>query len=120
MFDYKQVMVIRTDLEMSPGKIAVQVAHASLSAAENAKTKNNKWFKNWWNEQQKKVVVKVSSEKELKTLKNKAEDLGIPNRLIKDAGLTELTPGTPTALGVGPGPNEEIDKVTGDLPLLGE
>lgn len=118
MFEYKQVMVARKDLEMSPGKLAVQVAHGSLSAAERARVENPEWFEKWWKERQKKIVVEINSEEELKDLKKKAENLGIPNDLIFDAGLTELEPDTPTVLGVGPGPNEEIDKVTGDLSLL--
>jgi len=62
-------------------------------------------------------VVEVRSEKELGELKEKADALNIPTGFIKDAGLTELEPGTSTALGVGPGPDEEIDEVTGDLSL---
>ncbi|KXA98399.1 peptidyl-tRNA hydrolase [candidate division MSBL1 archaeon SCGC-AAA259I09] len=118
MTEYKQVIVVRSDLGMSVGKIAVQVAHASLSAAENARDENPGWFENWISEQQKKVVVEVSSEEDLKELKEEAEKLEIPNKLIQDAGLTELPSGTSTALGVGPAPNKEVDKITGDLKLL--
>ncbi len=118
MFEYKQVIVVREDLEMSPGKMAAQVAHASLSAAENSRKEKEDWYESWKEEQQKKVVVKVSSEEKLKSLKEEADGLNLPNHLISDAGLTELDPGTTTALAVGPGPTEEIDKVTGDLPLL--
>lgn len=118
MFKYKQVMVVRSDLDMSSGKLAVQVAHASISSGEKARKNKPKWFDEWKNERQKKVVVKVESEAKLEELQRKASSLGLPNAIIKDAGLTELTPGTPTALGVGPGPNGEVDKVTGDLKLL--
>ncbi|KXB07177.1 peptidyl-tRNA hydrolase [candidate division MSBL1 archaeon SCGC-AAA382K21] len=117
-FAYKQVMVARVDLGMSSGKLAVQVAHAALAAAEMARTERPEWFEKWIEERQKKVVVEVSSEKELKSLENMAKELNIPHKLVEDAGLTELTPGTPTVLGVGPAPNDEIDKITGDLPLL--
>jgi PTH2 family peptidyl-tRNA hydrolase len=117
-FKYKQVMAVRKDLGMSPGKLAVQVAHASHSAAEKARENRSEWYKKWMNEKQKKVVVKVSSEKELNKLKKKSQKLDLPHNLITDAGLTEIEPGTSTVLGIGPAPNEEIDKVTGNLKLL--
>lgn len=117
MFQYKQVMVVREDLGMSSGKLAVQVAHASLSAAESARRERTEWFESWWGEQQKKVVVRASSEGELRDLQRRADEVGVPNELIRDAGLTELEPGTTTVLGVGPAPNAKVDKVTGDLPL---
>ncbi|MGQ9787985.1 MAG: peptidyl-tRNA hydrolase Pth2 [Candidatus Hadarchaeaceae archaeon] len=118
MFKYKQVIVVRTDLKMSPGKLATQVAHGSVGAAERVKKKNRRWFSNWFSEGQKKVVVSVGGENEIHDLKKKADKLGLPNMLVVDAGLTELAPGTVTALGIGPAPNEILDQVTGNLPLL--
>lgn len=117
-FKYKQVIVVRTDLEMSPGKIAVQVAHGSLAAAERARREKQEWFRAWLRERQKKVVVKVPSDSRLYQLYDQAKELEVPSELIQDAGLTELPPGTTTVLAVGPAPNEIVDKLTGDLPLL--
>lgn len=114
----KQAIVVRNDLYLSTGKLAVQAAHASVSAALIAKTKKKEWFNEWFESGQKKVVLKVEDLKSLKELKKKADSLGIPNELIKDAGLTEIMPGTITCLGLGPAPEEKIDKVVGSLPLL--
>ncbi len=118
MFRYKQVIVVRTDLGMSPGKLAVQVAHGSVGSADAARREHRGWFSAWLAEGQKKVVVKAASERELHELRKAANREGLPNMLIQDAGLTELAPGTTTALGIGPAPNEALDKVTGDLHLL--
>lgn len=117
-FEFKQVLVIRTDLKMSRGKIAVQAAHAAVSAAEEARKHEPTAWRKWLWEGQKKVAVKVSSESALLTLREKAEKAGFPVHLIRDRGLTELPPGTITALGIGPIRTDVVDKLTRDLPLL--
>ncbi|MEM0373257.1 MAG: peptidyl-tRNA hydrolase Pth2 [Sulfolobales archaeon] len=116
--DIKQVIVIRSDLKISIGKIAVQVAHAAVSASEKAKKEEYNWWEKWMKSGQKKIVLKVSSEEELVELYNKSLSARLPVVLIYDAGLTELPPNTLTCLGIGPAPSNLIDKVTGHLPLL--
>lgn len=120
MFKYKQVLIIRKDLGMTCGKISVQVAHAAVALYDRAKKKGKfkKWLKKWLDEGQKKVVVKVNSEQELRDLYQKALKFDLPATLIQDRGLTEIPPGTYTTLGIGPAPEAEIDKVTKHLPLL--
>ncbi|UCH03721.1 MAG: peptidyl-tRNA hydrolase [Candidatus Thorarchaeota archaeon] len=117
-FKFKQVIAVRTDLGMSKGKIAVQVAHGSVSASERVRVTHQHVWKAWFNEGQKKVAVKVASEDELLEMRRMAVDLGIPFALIRDAGMTELPPGTTTVIAVGPARAELIDKVTSDLKLL--
>ena len=117
-FEYKMVIVTRTNLTLSKGKLAVQVAHAAVACALETKKENSKWFNKWKIEGAKKAVVKVESEKDFYHLKEKADDLKIVSSIISDAGLTEIPPGTNTVLGIGPAPSNLIDKVTGDLPLL--
>jgi len=117
-FDYKMVIVLRTDLKMSKGKIAAQAGHAAVSAAEEARKKHPEWWKKWFEEGQCKIAVKARSETELLELERKAKELELPFALISDRGLTELPPGTITCLGVGPAPSNRVDKMTGELDLL--
>ncbi len=116
--NYKLVVAVRSDLELSPGKLAVQVAHAAIMTALEAKAKHRKWFSEWYAEGQKKVVVKGGTLRDLHTLRAKARSLGLSTALVEDAGLTELPPGTVTCLGIGPGPNPIVDQVTGSLKLM--
>ena len=116
-FKYKQVIAVRTDLDMSRGKMAVQVAHGAISAAEKARVSHQEVWRAWFQEGQKKVAVKVSSEEEIMELRRLAIVQSLP-AVIRDAGMTELPPGTITVIGIGPAKSEDVDKVTGDLKLL--
>jgi PTH2 family peptidyl-tRNA hydrolase len=107
-FNYKMVIVVRKDIKMSPGKMAAQVAHAAVNCALIAKKR----------EGQKKAVLKVNSLLELHEIKAAAEAAGLVVSLIVDAGMTELPPNTTTCLGIGPAPENLIDKVTGHLGLM--
>jgi len=117
-FEYKMVLVTREDLKLSPGKLAAQVAHAAVACALETKKINSRWFTKWQNEGAKKAVVKVDNEKDFYALKKKAEALKIFAYIVEDAGHTEIAAGTKTVLGIGPAPDNIIDQVTGNLPLL--
>ena len=109
---------MRSDLKMGKGKLAGQVAHASLSAAEEAMDKRSDWFEEWKDGGQAKIVLKVQTEETLHELYRKARAARLPAALIADRGLTQLEPGTITCLGIGPGPDDELDRITGKLKLL--
>lgn len=117
-FDYKQVLVFRKDLKMGKGKIAAQAGHAAVSAAQDAYVHKKQWWEAWLFEGQRKIAVKVPSEKELHELEDAADRLGLPHALIVDKGLTQIPEGTVTCLGIGPGPNSLVDRLTGNLPLF--
>jgi PTH2 family peptidyl-tRNA hydrolase len=114
-FRWKQCLVIRGDIRMSCGKISAQVAHAAVAAFERCDRETRE---RWLAEGQKKVVLKVKDERSLLELKTIADARGIAAALIQDAGLTEIPPGTTTALGLGPALTDEMDRITSDLPLL--
>jgi len=116
--EFKLVVAVREDLELSRGKLAVQVAHAAVMAALDAKAHHRRWFGSWVDEGQKKVVVRASDVASLKDLRSEARALGLATAWVEDAGLTELPPGTVTCLAVGPGPSALVDQVTGRLKLM--
>src|SRR5437762_11022879 len=71
--DHKLVIAVRSDLELSRGKLAVQVAHAAVMAAFDARTHHRKWFADWWAEGQKKVVVKGGTVGDLRSEEHTSE-----------------------------------------------
>ena len=111
----KQVILVRQDLKLPKGKMAVQCAHASSSALIKSHKDD---LKKWQSSGMKKVVLKVKDIDELLKYKNEAEDLGLVTALIEDAGKTVVEPGTVTCLGIGPDKEEKIDKVTGKLKMV--
>jgi len=111
----KQVIIVRSDLGMSRGKLAAQACHASLGAYKRA---DESKIKKWELEGEKKVIVQVSSQEDLFQVYELVKAADISSYLVKDAGHTELPPSTITSLGVGPEEDEKIDKITQDLKLL--
>ncbi len=113
--EYKQCIVLRTDLKLSKGKAAVQAAHAAILSYERASLPDRR---TWKVQGQKKVALKVPSLPALYRVRDDAERAGLPYAIVEDAGLTEIPPGTVTALGIGPARAAELDKVTQRLELL--
>ena len=122
--DIKQVIIVREDLKkfgLSVGKLAAQVAHGSLEAYRyTLRKKGKEVVKQWLIQGQKKIILRAKNLESLLKLYKKAITLGLPAVVIRDAGLTELPPGTITVVAIGPWYSREIDKVTGMLPLLKE
>ncbi len=139
----KQVIVFRKDLmkgdhSLRKGKIAAQVAHASLGAllkwAERTGYLNhdgsdqyditfsfreNSILDKWLNGIFTKICVTVENEEELLKLYEEVNKTDIPCVLITDAGNTEFH-GVPTntCIGIGPWWSDEIDEFTKDLSLF--
>ncbi len=112
---YKQVILVRQDLKMPKGKLAAQVAHASV---EGLLKSHKDDITKWRAEGMKKIVLKVSDKKELFQYKLKAEKAGLESAIIQDAGLTVFEKPTITCLVIGPDKEEKIDKITGKLKIL--
>ena len=113
--DYKMVILTR-DIVMSPGKLAAQVAHAAVECTLKAKEKDPRKVKKWLKEGQKKVILRADEDEMIK-LQEMAHLANLQTAIVHDAGLTELEPGTLTAIAIGPASEVELNKITGYLKL---
>jgi peptidyl-tRNA hydrolase, PTH2 family len=123
----KQVIVMRKDLGMRKGKMIAQGAHASLAVLlDGAHIDHDQLTIEldapaaaWLGGHFTKVCVAVDSEVALDAIVAKARAAKLPCALITDAGVTEFH-GVPTktCCAIGPAWNDELDVVTGELPLL--
>ncbi len=108
-------------MRMGRGKAAAQAAHASCEAVFLVLRSGNevwlRWLEEWRARGQPKIVLRVDSVRELGEIYSAAVDEGLPSSFIRDAGRTQLEPGTPTAVAVGPAPSSRVDKITGRLKL---
>ena len=123
----KQVIVMRKDLGMRKGKMIAQGAHASLkvlldgAALTDATCTITLWpaAAAWLGGRFTKVCVSVDSEAALDAIVEQARTAGVACALVVDAGATEFH-GVPTktCCAVGPAWTDEVDAITGALPLL--
>lgn len=104
---YRQLIIVRKDLDMSKGKMAVQVSHAVMAyfshAIRNAWDDNNirkfiseDVFNEYINGKFVKTVCQAKNKNQLLKARVLAEDLGLVEGIdfgfIYDACLTELEP----------------------------
>ena len=133
-FTVKQVIAVRKDLQMRKGKIAAQVAHASLASVldkmKDVSKEDDVYEKylyvnpsspmyTWLTTSFAKIVVYVDSEEELRALMEKGKNMGIQVTPITDAGNTEFH-GVPTltCAAFGPEHTDKINELTGHLRLI--
>ncbi len=118
----KQVVVVHTDVNMRQGKLAAQVAHASLPVFVDRgvivdgelRVPLTAEMKEWLRGIYAKIVLGVGTEADLVRVHELALASGIPSALVTDLGLTELNGiATRTACAIGPADAGEIVKITG-------
>ena len=62
-----------------------------------------------------KICLRAEDLGTLQRLAGQAQSAGLVTTLVKDAGHTEVPPGTITVLGIGPAPRRAIDALVSDL-----
>ena len=134
MPDIKQVILMRTDLNMRKGKMIAQGAHASmmfltrgLQDMDGEADVVDRRFAicltpeeiAWVKGDFKKICLRVESEAQLLHMHKAAQEAGLASCLCTDSGLTEFK-GVPTntCVAIGPDHADKIDKITGDLKPL--
>ena len=115
MANYKVVVLVRTDLEMSAEKVAAQVGHAAIAAYRQGKPTE---VQTWQSTGEALIVLKANSQQMMAVLGKRAQEAGLDVNSIQDAGRTEMEPGSMTVMAIGPAEVSRIDAVTDRLELF--
>ncbi|MFQ3343559.1 MAG: peptidyl-tRNA hydrolase Pth2 [Candidatus Poseidoniales archaeon] len=118
--DYETTMILvtRSDLNLSKGKLAAQCSHATAECILKAKRQSPTILEKYLKSGARKIVCSVSSLDSLKRIFGEAKEAGLICHMVTDAGHTEIPSGTVTVVGIGPGIRNSIDQITSSLPLL--
>jgi len=114
---FKMVLLVRGDLNMTKGKMCAQCGHAVFGVMQLC-ARYKVPIEPWIEHGQAKIALRVNNEEELEELAKKAEAAGLPSYAVIDAGKTQVAPESLTVLALGPGPNSVIDGITRHLKLL--
>ena len=134
---YKQIIIARKDLGMSPGKLAAQVSHGSMAFLTNAIKKNvtartetkilcslpfdKDLFDEWINGSFTKIILEAKNKYQLEKAVMIAKEIGLEEGKdffqIRDNCLTELEPEdndgrTLTCIGFRPLDAEAANKIS--------
>lgn len=137
---FKMVLVVNNSLKMGKGKIGetfvhatfvgthfvlakklermlcagAQCAHAAVGAVERAP---DELIVRWKSQGQPKVCLQAQQDVVL-LLERQARAKGMTCCLVRDAGRTQIAPGSKTVLAIGPDTIDNIDELTRSLRLL--
>jgi len=112
-------LLVRNDLEMTPGKVAVQCAHAAVDCSLQARKAIPQIFEMWRNTGSRKICLVALDEEDILYWKEKCAEVGLVHSLVRDAGRTEVSAQTITVLGVGPAHKTSLDDLFSNLDLYG-
>lgn len=113
----KLVLVVRSDLQMTSGKMAAQCVHAALAVVRIVEVQNPIALQIWRYSGEATICLRCSNEDELNSLESCASSIGLPTSVVHDAGRTQVAPNTRTVLAIGPAPVSQIDSLTRHLKL---
>ena len=136
----KQVILVRKDIKMSKGKLAAQVAHASMGAIlkllrsgeihqrlfYSSTDKDNRhrfvcdseYVQHWLDNSFTKICLAVPDLATMQHCHRLALQKNIPTSFIIDEGRTCFSEPTATCCSIGPWDSDQIDEITGDFKLL--
>ncbi|GMM39159.1 hypothetical protein FOG51_03634 [Hanseniaspora uvarum] len=117
--EVRLAICIRKDLKMTKGKTVAQSCHATLACFRSLSQsiQGMKIIDKWLYRGQAKITLQIENEDHLQELWMKAKELGVMACPIRDAGRTQVDPGTVTVIGIGPAPKSVLDQITGGLKL---
>lgn len=119
MSNTKQIIVMRSDLNMRKGKAIAQGSHASMAfLTKNYPRELTDIQKEWLDNSFTKICVRVESEEELLEIAKRASEKNVECHVVTDNGRTEFN-GIPTktCLALGPDKADLLDEITGHLKL---
>lgn len=102
---------------MQKGKVAAQCGHAAVAAYVKGIKLAPKMVKRWMTFGGTKITLRLDSEQELLSLEKKAKQLNVLTSVVRDAGQTQVAPGSRTVIAIGPAPQTVLNEITGHLKL---
>ncbi|XP_030757852.1 probable peptidyl-tRNA hydrolase 2 isoform X2 [Sitophilus oryzae] len=115
--EVRLILGVRNDLKMQKGKVAAQCGHGAMAAYAKTLSTSPKLLKEWLKNGGTKIALRVESEEQLLDLDREASKYNVLSCIIRDAGQTQVAPGTRTVIAIGPAPKSILDKITGHLKL---
>ncbi|KAJ8973934.1 hypothetical protein NQ317_001140 [Molorchus minor] len=115
--EYRLILGVRNDIKMQKGKVGAQCGHGAVAAYAKALKERPKTLKNWLRYGGTKITVRIDSEAEMLEIDRRAKENNVLSSIIRDAGQTQVAPGTRTVIAIGPAPKSILDTITGHLKL---